>query len=149
MKRILLLALSIVVSLSAMAQLNKHHYQSLDKNDEEAMLFMRMSDVAYVDRVRITGEPLRVTPPATCEFLDSLKDNRLVFYSYIFFPNGVKQGKKYPLIVFPHGGIHGTFASSYIHILRELLRRRNIATPESHVFAPYPHNRGHVNVRLS
>ena len=104
-----------------MAQLNKHHYQSLDKNDEEAMLFMRMSDVAYVDRVRITGEPLRVTPPATCEFLDSLKDNRLVFYSYIFFPNGVKQGKKYPLIVFPHGGIHGTFASSYIHILRELI----------------------------
>ena len=37
----------------------------------------------------------------------------------------------------------------FVHIRRELLRRWNIATPESHVFAPYPHNRGRVNVRLS
>ena len=114
---LLLAALGICAS----AQLTKHHYQSLDKNDEEIMLFMRMSDVAYVDRVRLTGEPKRVQKETGVEFLDSLRDNRLVFYSYVFFPKNVKQGRKYPMIVFSHGGIHGTFATSYIHVLRELI----------------------------
>ena len=121
MKRIVFALLLAVSVLPAFAQLTKHHYQSLDKNDEEIMLFMRMSDVAYVDRVRLTGEPLRVKRESEAPFLDSLKDNRLVFYSYIFFPKNIKQGRKYPLIVFSHGGIHGTFATSYIHVLRELM----------------------------
>ena len=121
MKRIVFALLLAVSVLPAFAQLTKHHYQSLDKNDEEIMLFMRMSDVAYVDRVRLTGEPLRVKRESEAPFLDSLKDNRLVFYSYVFFPKEVKQGRKYPLIVFSHGGIHGTFTTTYVHVLRELV----------------------------
>lgn len=122
MRKVVLTLLLLLPFLPAGAQsLGKHQYQSLDKNDEELQLFLRMGDVAYVDRVRLTGEPLRVPRESEAPFQDTLKDNRLVFYSYIFFPKTVKQGKKYPLIVFPHGGIHGTFATSYVHVLRELM----------------------------
>ena len=121
MKRLILSLASLLVLLPAWAQMNRYQYQSLDKNDEELQLFLRMGDVAYVDRVRLTGEPRRVPLESEAPFQDTLKNNRLVFYSYIFFPKEVKQGKKYPLIVFPHGGIHGTFATSYVHVLRELM----------------------------
>jgi len=33
----------------------------------------------------------------------------------------MEQGKKYPLIVFPHGGVHGDFTTYYAHIIRELM----------------------------
>ena len=121
MKRLILSLASLLVLLPAWAQMNRYQYQSLDKNDEELQLFLRMGEVAYVDRVRLTGEPRRVPTESEAPFQDTLKNNRLVFYSYIFFPKEVKQGKKYPLVVFPHGGIHGTFATSYVHVLRELM----------------------------
>ena len=112
-----LLAAVVMVS----AQESKYEYQALDKNDEEIMLFQRMRDVAYVDRVRLTGEPRRVPRKSKAPFTDTLMNNRLAFYSYIFFPNEVRQGRKYPLIVFPHGGVHGTFNTVYVHVLRELV----------------------------
>lgn len=122
MRKIFLTLLLLLPLLPAGAQsLGKYQYQSLDKNDEELQLFLRLRDVAYVDRVRLTGEPRRIPRESEAPFQDTLKDNRLIFYSYIFFPKSVRQGKKYPLIVFPHGGIHGTFATSYVHVLRELM----------------------------
>lgn len=122
MKKVIIGLLGFLLALApAKGQLNKHHYQSLDKNDEEIMLWLRMSDVSYVDKVRITGEPLRVPRESEAPFQDTLRNNRLVFYSYIFFPKEVKQGRKYPLMVFAHGSIHGTFATSYVHVLRELI----------------------------
>lgn len=121
-RKIFLTLLLLLPLLPAGAQsLGKYQYQSLDKNDEELQLFLRLRDVAYVDRVRLTGEPRRIPLESEAPFQDTLKDNRLIFYSYIFFPKSVRQGKRYPLIVFPHGGIHGTFATSYVHVLRELM----------------------------
>ncbi len=121
-RKIFLTLLLLLPLLPAGAQsLGKYQYQSLDKNDEELQIFLRLRDVAYVDRVRLTGEPRRIPQESEAPFQDTLKDNRLIFYSYIFFPKSVRQGKKYPLIVFPHGGIHGTFATSYVHVLRELM----------------------------
>lgn len=121
-RKIFLTLLLLFPLLPAGAQsLGKYQYQSLDKNDEELQLFLRLRDVAYVDRVRLTGESRRIPRESEAPFQDTLKDNRLIFYSYIFFPKSVRQGKKYPLIVFPHGGIHGTFATSYVHVLRELM----------------------------
>lgn len=122
MNKSILLCFAMIVSLlTVRAQDSKFQYQSLDKNDEEIMLFQRMQDVAYVDRVRLTGEPRRVPRKSDAPFKDTLVNNRLVFYSYVFFPNKVKQGRKYPLIVFPHGGVHSSFTSVYVHVLRELV----------------------------
>ena len=39
----------------------------------------------------------------------------------MFIPKNVKQNKKYPLLVFPHGGVHSNFTSGSVHILREMV----------------------------
>lgn len=98
-----------------------YQLQKIDKQNEEILLYERLSDVAFIDKVRLAGPPKAVRKETGCAFADSLLDNRFIFHAYIFFPNNVKQGKKYPLIVFPHGGIHGTFATSYVHVMRELM----------------------------
>ena len=114
-------AAALFLSSAAVAQDYSHTFRKLDKLSEEILLFERMSDVAYVDKVRLTGPPKAVRKETGCAFLDSLSGNDLVFHSYIFIPKKVRQSRKYPLIVFPHGGIHGTFATNYVHILKELI----------------------------
>ena len=37
----------------------------------------------------------------------------------------MKENKKYPLIVFPHSGVHADMDTYYAHIIRELIARRN------------------------
>lgn len=101
---------------------NEYSFQSVEKKEEVILIYQRLSEFADIDVVRLPGPPKAVqTRKPNCEFKDSLRSNQLIFHSYIFFPKGIKQSKKYPLIVFPHGGIHGTFATSYVHILKELL----------------------------
>lgn len=95
--------------------------QNTHKKIDNTYIKLAMEDVAYMDIVRLAGPPKahqRRRPD--CPFKDTLRDNPLVFYSYVFFPNDIKQDKKYPLLVFPHGGIHGSFGTSYIHVLREM-----------------------------
>lgn len=117
------LLLTAAFSVAASAQENNQHNQNtLVRLNETQLLFERLRDVANIDIVRITGPSLAVLPEDTgCEFVDTLKANPLIFHSYVFFPKEVKQGRKYPLIVFPHGGIHASFSTGMTHVLRELL----------------------------
>ena len=103
----------------------KHNFEALEKKVEDVLLFDYLKDYAIIDKVRLTGparqpqnkEFRRTNDP----FYDQFLDNEFKFYAYVFFPKDTKQNKKYPLIVMPHGGIHGTFDSSNCHFLRELL----------------------------
>jgi dipeptidyl aminopeptidase/acylaminoacyl peptidase len=47
--------------------------------------------------------------------------NPVKFWSYIFIPKNIDTNKKYPLMVFPHGGVHGDMTTYYTHIIRELM----------------------------
>ncbi len=47
----------------------------------------------------------------------------MVFWSYAFTPKGLDESKKYPLIVFPHRGVHSNMGSSCAHIIGELIRQ--------------------------
>ena len=38
-----------------------------------------------------------------------------------FVPRDIDPSGKYPLIVLPHGGVHGDFTTYYTHIVRELI----------------------------
>ena len=114
-------ALLFAIVFNIDAQDNSYNFKVLEKRHEDLILFDRLSDISYVDKVRLAGPPKAVQKETGCEFLDSLSDNQLIFYSYLFIPKDVKQGKKYPMIVFSHGGIHGTMGSTYVHILRELV----------------------------
>lgn len=114
----------LLFAFAAISAVAQEYNTDLDLKKQSATIIFnqRMSDVAYVDIVRLAGPPKAVQPRVkNCPFKDSLRDNQLIFYSYVFIPKKVKQNKKYPLLVFPHGGIHGTFDVGYIHILREMV----------------------------
>lgn len=81
--------------------------------------YNRVGDVAFIDKVYITGPPINqetVKNPTAMGVKNPIK-----FYAYIFIPRGIDGGKKYPLLVFPHGGVHGDFTTYYAHIIRELM----------------------------
>lgn len=52
--------------------------------------------------------------------------NPIKFWNYVFIPKGIDLSKKYPLIVFPHGGVHGDFTTYYAHIIKELMYQQYI-----------------------
>ncbi len=52
--------------------------------------------------------------------------NPIKFWSYVFIPKDLDPSKKYPLIVFPHGGVHSDFSTYYTHIVRELMAQQYI-----------------------
>jgi dipeptidyl aminopeptidase/acylaminoacyl peptidase len=45
------------------------------------------------------------------------------FYLYTFVPKARRAGEKLPVLILPHGGVHGDFRSNYSHIVRELLEQ--------------------------
>jgi dipeptidyl aminopeptidase/acylaminoacyl peptidase len=47
--------------------------------------------------------------------------NPVKFYAYVIIPKQIDRGDKFPLLVFPHGGVHSDFSTYYAHIVRELV----------------------------
>ena len=123
MKRFLTLTLVLLAcGLTLLAQENdSHRHTILTRMIEEQLFLQRMSDVSYVDIVRIAGPARAVRKTTGCEFKDTLNNNQLKFLSYIFFPKEVEQGRKYPLVLFSHGGIHAQLSTGSVHIFRELV----------------------------
>jgi dipeptidyl aminopeptidase/acylaminoacyl peptidase len=86
--------------------------------------YNRVGDVAFLDKVYITGPPVdqkKVKNPTAMGVKNPVK-----FYAYIFIPKGIDPVKKYPLLVLPHGGVHGDFTTYYAHIIRELIAQQYI-----------------------
>jgi dipeptidyl aminopeptidase/acylaminoacyl peptidase len=93
--------------------------ESLTRNGDEQMLFHRLEDLAVVDKVRYTGPPPRVIKNPTAQGAG----NAVILSAYTFLPRKHLPETKLPLVVLVHGGIHGNFDSSYVHVLRELLQQ--------------------------
>ena len=124
MKRLIVLTVLLLLAGAQLAaQENNSNFatQTVDRKVETLLLMERLGDVAHVDIVRLAGPAPAYRKLTGTAFKDSLLDNPLKFYAYVFIPKGVKQSKKYPLLVFPHGGVHSNFTSGSVHILREML----------------------------
>ncbi|HJW73863.1 MAG TPA: alpha/beta fold hydrolase, partial [Geothrix sp.] len=98
----------------------KWELDSVRKAADDQLWFLRLSDVAVVDKVTYTGPP---NPRA--EETYGIKNERhpLKIQQYVFLPRKVEKGRKLPLIVLPHGGVHGDFGTYHAHIVREMLER--------------------------
>jgi Dipeptidyl aminopeptidases/acylaminoacyl-peptidases len=95
----------------------QHRLDEVEKKVDDLLWFQRVGDVAFVDKVYITGPPrANVKNPTAMGAQNPLK-----FWSYVFIPKNIDVDKKYPLLVFPHGGVHGNFDTYYTHIIRELV----------------------------
>ena len=100
----------------------RHRMDILEKKIDDVLWFKRVGDVAYVDKVFLAG-----APPAGAETATTLAGkNPVKLWSYVFIPRGIEQSKKYPLIVLPHGGVHGDFNTYYTHIIREMMAQQYI-----------------------
>ena len=95
---------------------NEHRFDVLEKKIDDVLWFHRVGDMAFIDKVVITGPP-----PANEKNWVMGFNNPLKFYAYVFIPKNIDVNKKYPLIVMPHGGVHANFSTYTTHIMRELM----------------------------
>lgn len=94
-----------------------HRLDQVQKQIDDLMWHERLSDMAIVDKIYQYGPPLAHEPNPTAQGYG----NPVKFWSYVFIPRQIDLGKKHPLIVFPHGGVHSDFSTYYVHIVRELI----------------------------
>ncbi|MCB2207817.1 MAG: prolyl oligopeptidase family serine peptidase [Bacteroidetes bacterium] len=95
----------------------RHRFDRLEKLNEDLLWFQMVGDVANIDKVYITGPPNpHIKNPTAMG-----AGNPIKFWNYVFIPKNLDPEKKYPLLVFPHGGVHGDFTTYYQHIIREMM----------------------------
>lgn len=100
----------------------QHRLDRLEKLVDDVLWFQRVGDVAFVDKIFMTGPP----PAKEKNPTGQGEGNPVKFWSYVFIPKGIDFNKKYPLIVLPHGGVHADFTTYYTHIIRELMYQQYI-----------------------
>lgn len=97
---------------------------SLQKTMDDIYWYNRVGDVAFIDKVYITGPPISEKQVKNSTAMGVR--NPVKFYCYIFIPKDIKTDKKYPLLVLPHGGVHADFTTYHTHIIRELMAQQYI-----------------------
>jgi len=92
-------------------------FDRLEKLIDDVLWYSKVGDVALIDKVYITGPPKSKKPNPTAMGVD----NPVKFWTYVFIPHKIDRSKKYPLLVFPHGGVHGDFSTYHAHMVREIV----------------------------
>ena len=89
-------------------------FEAVNKNVDDLLWYMKVGDVASIDKFQITSKPGRSENPT-----GQGAGNPLVIPVYVFTPKTLKG--KAPMLVFVHGGVHGDFDTFYAHIVREII----------------------------
>jgi dipeptidyl aminopeptidase/acylaminoacyl peptidase len=94
-----------------------HRLDQLEKAVDDILWYNKVGDVAVIDKVFQYGPP-----PANVKNPTAMgAKNPVKFWSYVFIPKGLDRGRKHPLLVLPHGGVHANFTTYHTHIIRELM----------------------------
>ena len=99
-----------------------HRLDQLSKSVDDLLWYQKVGDMAHIDKVYVYGPPLWKEKNPTAQGAG----NPVKFWSYVFVPKDIDPSEKYPLIVFPHGGVHSDFSTYYTHIIRELMAQQYI-----------------------
>jgi hypothetical protein len=101
-------------SLKQLVNDYRHRFDVLEKLVDDLLWYKKVEDLAWVDKLYLTG------PPRWKEKSETARGagNPLKYWCYVFIPRGLDYGKKHPLILLPHGGVHGNFETYYAHIVR-------------------------------
>ena len=92
--------------------------ERLQKKIDDVLWFERVGDLAEVDKVYIPTLPVP-KEPTTYGIANERHPFRM--WTYVFVPRGLDRGRKHPLLLLPHGGVHGDFDTYYTHVVRELI----------------------------
>jgi len=90
------------------------------KGIDDVLWFQRVGDVADIDKVFISTVP---NPKGKETY--GIKNERHPFkmWSYVFVPRKLDRKGRAPLLILPHGGVHGDFTTYHTHIIRELMEQ--------------------------
>ncbi len=102
---------------------HKHAFDTIAKAVDDVLWYSKLQDIALVDKVRFLGPPPGELFPTNLLKSPQERKNDLKISAYTFIPRAIDRSIKYPLLVLPHGGVHSNFASSYAHVVRELLQQ--------------------------
>jgi dipeptidyl aminopeptidase/acylaminoacyl peptidase len=97
----------------------EHVFAYLHKTMDDVLWYHKIQDVADLDTFEYVGPPpinQTAQPPQD-------KGNPVRLRAYRFVPKGVDRGQKYPLLVWPHGGVHANFSSGGANVARELVQQ--------------------------
>jgi dipeptidyl aminopeptidase/acylaminoacyl peptidase len=95
----------------------RYAFDQVMKKLDDVLWIDRVGDVAIVDKVYLTGPP---NPKETPTYGIANERHPFRFWTYTFVPRQLG-AKKAPLLVLPHGGVHGDFTTYHTHIIRELM----------------------------
>jgi dipeptidyl aminopeptidase/acylaminoacyl peptidase len=96
-----------------------HRADSILRQVDNVLFYLKLSDVAEVDQIKYTGPPRAKSPNPTAPGAQ----NPLIVSAFTFVPKGIDKSKKHPLLAYVHGGVHSNFNSGSIHIVRELVEQ--------------------------
>ena len=99
------------------AQNYSHEFDQVLKKVDDLLWYEKLGDIAHIDKVFLCGPARWKEENPT----GMSAGNELKFWTYIFIPKAVEEGRKYPLMVLPHSGVHADFNTYYAHIVRELI----------------------------
>ncbi len=100
----------------------RHRLDEIERAIDDILWYQRLGEIAVIDKVYMTGPPLAHEENPTAQGYG----NPVKFWSYVFIPKDIDYNKKYPLLVFPHGGVHSNFTTYYTHIVKELMAQQYI-----------------------
>jgi dipeptidyl aminopeptidase/acylaminoacyl peptidase len=100
----------------------QHRLDVLEKGIDDVTWYERLRENAFVDKVFLTGPPKAHEKNPTAQGAG----NPVKMWAYVFVPKGIDVNKKYPLMVFPHGGVHASMTTYFTHIIKELLYQQYI-----------------------
>ena len=93
--------------------------EQLAKATDDVLWFERLGDVAEVTKLRLTGPP---NPRGEASYGIANERSPLVTFAYLFVPRALDRKAKHPLLVLPHGGVHGNFdTGAFTTVTRELV----------------------------
>ncbi len=101
------------------AQFASQSSDEILKRVEDVLWFLRLSDIADVDKIEYTSSPpTHITNPKAPG-----ATNPLIIHAYTFIPKNLDRSKKQPFLTFAHQGVHANFDTSDLHVMRELLEQ--------------------------
>ena len=91
----------------------------LIKRIDDVMWHLLLDDIAVVDKIEYTSLPPTRNPNPRAPGAG----NPLIVRAYTFIPKNLDRGRKQPLIVFCHQGVHANQDTRDAHVFRELLEQ--------------------------
>lgn len=104
-------------SLERQMELLAASLDEVAKKVDDLLWFERVGDVAAIDKVYLPTVP-NPKEDETYGIANSRHPFRM--WAYVLTPRGEAKGRR-PLLMLPHGGVHGSFETYYTHVVRELI----------------------------